>query len=296
MNKKKKKSENNSESWRRIPQSSRRRKLTASARKRGRKMALYGLALVLLLASAFGLAAGGWYLVRESIRQMATTMQAPVVQNIHFQTDGVLSQDWLMEHLAEVPETPVFSLDLEELRERLIRNGQIKSVVIAKLPPHDLAIRLEERTPVLRLVTRDPETSQRMLLLVAEDGLVYQGYGYERSRLARLPFVDVARLERKGDGYGRLPGFPEVAELLRVAQEEAPELYHSWRTVSLRRLPLIDVRSDEVGQAVFPSQDFEEKIRKLRKVVTGMRIADYSHLDMVDLSLDNVPVRPAPRP
>ena len=83
-----------------------------------------------------------------------------------------------------------------------------------------------------------------------------------------------------------------MAELLQLAEEKAPELYHSWRVVSLRRLPLIEVRSEEVAVATVGNKDFAESLERLQTIVAFMRNADYNHLDVVDLSYDNVPVQP----
>lgn len=282
------------DSWRGIRQNARKKKLTPSARKRGRKIFLRSVLGVACTLLVFALLAGSWYIVREGARQVATTFESPVVRQVHFQTDGYLTQEWLEEMLALPEDMPLFSINLGEVREILEREGQVKRVVIARLPPDQIAIRVEERFPVLNLRARDRDGS-RLRLVVGEDGQVYQGYGYPSAKLTALPHVEVRQLTRTDHGFGQLPGFPMVTDFLHLAREIAPELYHSWRVVSLRHLPMIEVRSDEVASVKFNSGNFGEQLERLQNIVAVMRTADYHQLDVVDLTFDNVPVRPAQR-
>lgn len=293
----KKRTEDTENSWRIIPQSKNRKKSSPLARKR-RWRAIYLSSLALFsLAAAFVLAAGGWLLVREATRSLGQGLQSPalVAENVHFRTDGYLTREWLLEELGlRDSEDPIFSLSLAEMRGRLESNGQVDKAVLALLPPDRLAIRLEERKPVLRMVARNSD-GERIRLLVGEDGLVYEGYGYPLPLLRSLPHVDIDRVSHSEQGFGQLPGFPMVAELLRTAERETPEMYRTWRVVSLRQLPNIVVQSDNVGQAIFPDRDFEENVLRLRDLVRGTRREGYDRLEMVDLSLEHVPMRPQSR-
>ncbi|MCH8473665.1 MAG: FtsQ-type POTRA domain-containing protein [Opitutales bacterium] len=293
----KKKTEDTENSWRKIPQSRTRRKSSPLARKRSLRT-LYLSSLALLgIAAVFVLAAGGWLLLREATRSLSQGLQSPVLEDekVLFQTDGYLTVEWLLEELALTgAHQPIFSLSLTELRERLESNGQVDKAILAVLPPDRLAVRLQERKPVLRMVARNSD-GERMRLLVGQDGLVYEGYGYPLPLLRSLPHVDIDRVSHSDHGFGQLPGFPQVAELLRIAEEETPEMYRTWRVVSLRQLPKIVVQSDNVGQAIFPDRDFEENVLRLRDLVRGTRREGYDRLEMVDLSLEHVPMRPSSR-
>lgn len=282
------------DSWKGIRQNARKKKLTPSARKRGRKIFLRSLLGVSCTVLVLALLVGAWYILKEGARQVASTFQSPVVRSVHFQTDGYLTEEWLQQVLSLPEDMPLFSINLEEVMTRLEREGQVSKVVIARLPPDRLAIRLEERFPVLNLRARDADGT-RLRLLVGEDGQVYQGYGYPAAMLAAMPHVEVSQLTRTDYGFGVLPGFPMVTEFLAAAQKLAPELYHSWRVVSLRKLPLLEVRSDEIASVTFYNSDFSGQLEKLQNIVAVMRTADYHQLDVVDLSFDNVPVRPVQR-
>lgn len=249
------------------------------------------------IAAAFVLAAGGWLLLREASRSLSQGLQSPLLEEekVYFQTDGYLTLEWVLEELG-FPQTnqPTLSLSLTGLREKLESNGQVDKAVLALLPPDRLAVRLQERKPVLRMVARNSD-GERIRLLVGEDGLVYEGFGYPLPLLRSLPHVDIDRVSHSDQGFGQLPGFPQVAELLRIAEEETPEMYRTWRVVSLRQLPKIVVQSDNVGQAIFPDRDFEENVLRLRDLVRGTRREGYDRLEMVDLSLEHVPMRPSSR-
>jgi cell division protein FtsQ len=234
----------------------------------------------------------------ETDRAALTTAvhSAPVKETVLI-TDGVLSRKWVAETLALPRGASLMALDLGALRDRLTAHGQIRLAVLTRSFPDTLVVTLQERTPVARLQASEGLGLTRQLL-VAKDGVAYEGIGYEPSLLATLPWLDGVHLVKDGRGYAPIPGMADVATLLSTAQLSAPHLYRSWLIVSLARLESADeilVKAQDVPQVVFSrKRDFYKQVAQLDYVVDaahGLPEAA-AGLQSVNLTLEGqVPVR-----
>ena len=122
------------------------------------------------------------------------------LRQVVFATDGVLDRAWLDQTLALPGGASLMTLDLAALEDRLLASGQVQSVVLRRrFADNTLVVTVQERTPIARVMVQVGGTSPRPRL-VARDGVVYEGVGYERTVLERLPWLDGVQLRRTARG------------------------------------------------------------------------------------------------
>jgi len=152
-------------------------------------------ALVLLLGAGVW---GGYALFHSwstDRAALANAVHSEPVKEIVVITDGVLNQKWATGVLNVPKGASLMALDLPALREKLTAYGQVRLAVLTRSFPDTLVITLQERTPVARLQASEGLGQMRQLL-VARDGTVYEGIGYDRPLVASLPWLDGVRLVR----------------------------------------------------------------------------------------------------
>jgi hypothetical protein len=294
-------SERSARSWRTIRQDVTSRAMS----KRGRQRQLLAWVKGAALLALVGLSTWGIYSVVhawESDRAaIASAVKSEPVREIVVLTNGVLTRDWVAKTLALPPRTTLMALDLGALREKLMASGQISVAVLTRNFPDTLVVNLQERTPVARIQIADgPATRQ---LLVAKDGVVYDGANYEKTLIAGLPWLAGFSLRRsEGGGYEPIAGMDTVADLLTTAQLQAPNLYRDWLFVSLERLRdhrELVVKSQEIPEIVFSArEDFFRQIAQLDYIIdaTKQQLAQ-PQLQSVNLALGpQVPVKLAQTP
>jgi len=281
-------------SWREIRQDVSPRALSAHGRRR-RQLALLKYASLLALAGAVG---WGLYTVAhtwESDRAaLAAAVKSEKVRDVVLITDGVLTQQWLNQTLALPRGVTLMAVDLAALRARLLAHGQVRVAVLTRSFPDTLVVTLQERTPVVRL--RADDGSGPKSYFVARDGVVYEGFNYDPSMVATLPWLDGVRLARRGGKLEPIAGMETVTSLLMTAQLQAPHLYATWQIVSLARLAEreeIVVKSQDVPEIVFSrKQEFFRQLAQLDYVIDTSRQLPDAGLVSVNLGLGGqVPVK-----
>ncbi len=282
--------------WRGIRQSARQVKVSRIARRRYCRLVFRSFAASLLVAALGGAAWGGFRLLEEGSKQITSLLPSPPVERVEVTTDGVIPEAWVLGRIDLPEDIPLMEVDIHALKEDLERHRQVRRAVVSRRLPDTLQIRLEERVPMLRIAARDPE-GRRMNLLVAHDGTVYQGVGYNRAFIGSMPYLSGVALRRDGGGFRPLEGMEPVADLLSLARSRTPDLYASWQVVSCRDLPLIRIRSEEIQEIVFRNEDFSEQLGRLQAVLIHkqreMRGMPYGRVDL-SLGRDaDVPVSPS---
>jgi len=287
-------------SWRNI-----RQEVSSPAMSRqGRRRRLY--AWVKLGALGTFLVAAGWgaYAVGHSWKTdrmgLASAVHSEPVRDVTLITDGVLTQKWVADTLALPKAASLMALDLPALRDRLLQQGQVRVAVLGRNFPDALVVTLQERTPVARVQAGDGAGAPRQLL-VAKDGVVYEGVNYDPQMLAGLPWLDGIRLVRAGNGFAPIAGMADVSALLTMAQLQAPALYRDWLVVSLARLAERDeivVKAQDIPEIVFSrKRDYFKQLAQLDYVVDAAKTLPEPTLQSVNLALDGqVPVRLAGSP
>ena len=191
----------------------------------------------------------------------------------------------------------LMALDLTALREKLAAFGQVRLAVLTRSFPDTLVVTLQERTPVARIQASD-ESGATQQLLVARDGVVYEGVNYQdKKMIGGLPWLAGVRLLRAGPGFEPIAGMADVSALLTAVREEAPQLYDDWQVVSLARLDEADeivVKAQDIPEIVFSrKRDFRKQIAQLDFVIDdAARVLPEPSLQSVNLTLEGqVPVR-----
>ena len=293
-------------SWRELDQTVNPRTLSSQ----GRRRLACGVGQTLLLtAMCAGIGWGIWE-ITSTLTNDATALSDPVnaapLREIVLinDADGGLTQEWVERTLNLRKGTPLIELDLFQLRAKLLAGGQVRSADLRRDFPGTLTLTLHERLPILRMRVQ-AGGAPAQTLLVARDGTVYEGFGYDSARLAALPWLDGVRLARNPrGGYLPVAGMESVADLLQTVQNEAPVLYLDWKVVSLDRLAAYDeiaVKTRSIPEVVFSRRiEFARQIARLDYITDYARLQADGVVQRVDLSLGgNVPVsfeNPAPRP
>lgn len=284
-------------SWRELDQNVSPRRMSAQGRKR--------FALAALNAGLFALLAGGaaWggYEILTTLTSDTAALRDPagaaplreiVVVN---DADGVLDQEWVERTLNVRKGTPLMEIDLFQLRTKLLATPQVRAAEIRRDFPGTLTVALHERLPVLRVNAQSPSGATQTLL-VARDGVVFAGQGYESARLETLPYLDGVRLtHNRYGGFLPIDGMEDVANLLQAAQNSAPMLYADWRVVSLARLTAYDeivVKTRKIPEVVLSRKiDFTQQLARLDYISDYARTQPDAVVQRVDLSLGgDVPV------
>lgn len=234
-----------------------------------------------LLLVLSGLVWCGWSTstaFRQDVKAIPAEAKRVPIKHVELRTadGGVLDDAWLGRALALPKGISLVELELEKLRQKLLADGQLVSASLTRVFPDKLIVQVAERSPVARIKVATEGVAQTML--VARDGVVYQGFNYERSMLETLPWLAGFSLKPEGSGFKPIPEMDVVAELLARGQYEAPHLYRDWRVVSLDRLALdreLEVTTRTGARAVFTARtDFFPQLAKLDRIL--LRLADPS--------------------
>jgi cell division protein FtsQ len=280
-------------SWRDIPQQVKPRAMSPE----GRRRVVWGGMKTVCGVILLGALAWGGYEITEALRgkpKQLTAAESVPVKEIDFGTDGVLPKTWVVETLALRPGASLMELDLYRLRERLLACRQVRSATLTRTFPATLTVNISEQSPVARVMARVGEVGPRMFL-VARDGTVFEGVGFDPGLIETLPWLDGMKLTRAGDTFEPIPGMPTVADLLAKAKLEAEHLYREWQVVSLARLASdgeIEVRSTSVARILFgTNEDFFRQLARLDSLIDAARAHTEQPLREVNLAIGaHVPV------
>jgi len=245
-----------------------------------------------LAVVALGAAAWGVYEMASALRgdprRITSASQTPAVKDVVLVTDGVLDRRWIVDALALPKKATLMDLDLFQLRTRLLASGQVQSAALTRDFPSTLTVRLSERTPVARVMAQIGQEAPRMFL-VARDGVVFEGVGFDRTLLDTLPWLDGVKLTRKDDAFLPIPRMEIVADLLGKAKLEAEHLYRSWQVVSLARLESdgeIQVKSAGIAAIRFSiMEDFFRQLARLDTLIDKVRERTDQPLREVNLAI-----------
>jgi len=227
-----------------------------------RRSALRGLRLAGGLAALAISAAAAWEVVAvlkptASRPSLPAARTVPIGDNLEVITDGVLDKAWLRRTLALPPTATLANIDPAALRLRVLSGGQVLAAELIRHFPSTLSVHLAERTPVARLMA-DSGKGAPQEYLVARDGVVFAGQGFDPEMVKTLPWLDGVQPVAGGPGKAMIAGMDETAEFLARCSLDAQHLYRTWKVVSLARLAadgLIEVRSAAGTRIVFRPKD-----------------------------------------
>ena len=285
-----------SRSWKDIRQGVNPRAMSKEGHRR-RRFANLKFAAICALVIGGTVAAIELYLTLESNPSEITDSGRSVpLKQVVFSTDGVLDQTWLDRTLALPKKASLMKLDLAAMEQRLLASGQVLTVVLRRrFADNTLAVTVQEREPVARIMVQSRGEAPRVQL-VAGDGVVFDGVGYEPAVLNRLLWLDGVRLRRSANhGFEPIAEMRRTAELLRTAEALVPELFAGWQVVSLARFASdheITVRSNLIPETVFDvRREFPQQLARLDYILDFLRTKGAPPLQRIDLALgEQVPV------
>ncbi len=257
-------------SWRDIPQPVKPRAMSRGGRRRLFTSGLRTAAGVLIVLA---LAWGAWTLTKalgQNSRTMPAAAKAVPVKAPELKTNGVLNGAWLGRRLALPRNASLMELDLEQLRARLLADGQVQTATLTRHFPDRLLVSVTERLPIARLMAE--WKGNRQALLVARDGVVFAGEGHDPVLVDNLPWLDGIKLARRNGELAPVEGLGVVGELLARAREADARLDdgtspHAWRVISLARLTSdreLEVRTADGVTVIFSAHgDFFRQLAKL---------------------------------
>jgi hypothetical protein len=227
-----------------------------------------------------GLAWGAWTIfsaLQENPRKIPATAKAVPMKPPELKTmrDGVLDDAWLARTLELAPGTSLMELDLERLQARVLADQQVLTANLTRIFPDRLIVQITERMPIARIRVDLGEVQRD--LLVARDGVLFYGTGFDAGMLKTLPWLDGIVIGRDGAAFRPIARMEVVAQLLADAQFSAPHLYHYWQTVSLARLESdreLEVTMKNGTKALFTAKgsffvqlaNFDEIVERLSRI------------------------------
>lgn len=280
-----------SQSWRDLAGPRKRKINSPQARKRRQGRMIRFVVVVLLL---FGCAAlVSWAVIQLKDRETEIRIKAPSepVDEILFRTNGVLPDVWLSSVAEIKPGMTLMEADIFALKDRLESYGQVSTATVERVFPSGLKVIVTERVPVMRFASVD-RSGQRQVRIVSRDGSVYEGVGYPTAMLENLPFLDP---HRRIDGtIFPLVGLERVAELMDLVSQNDPNLYRTWKVVSLTHysgdldLPgqVIEIRSTVVPKIIFSAtRDYGRQLDRLHYILNYVNERGSPSIERIDLSL-----------
>lgn len=284
--------------WRDIPQPVVPRAMSREGRWR---LVMATLRVVATVAICVVIGWGAWLVVVSldaNTRAMPAAAKGVPMKPPELHTDGVLDEAWLTQALALPKHASLDELDLARLRARLMTDGQVVNATLTKRFPDRLIVQLTERNPVARVMTR--WMGQQRMLLVARDGVLFEGHGYDQALLDTLPWLAGVKIVPAGGRFQPIQGMDVAAELLAKARLETDDLYANWSVISLARLQSdhkIEIQTKDGSVVYFSTtDDFFRQLAKLDYIVAQLARAPNSTA-AIDLTLGaDVPVTLTPRP
>lgn len=266
---------------------------TKPGRKRRRVRLLRQLVMFAVIAVVLGALAVYVHSVNSNNGGALDAAYSKPISSVNYKTNGVLNLQWIGDVIQVSIGTRLVDVDIHGIKSKLEAFGQVSKATIKRQLPDVLSITIIEREPVLRFVTQDA-TGKKHLHLVDRTGSIYDGIGYRRKDLSKLPYLS-PYLSNKGN-YSPLLGLETVADLLKKCEDSYPEEYARWWEVILHNykgnpdLPgeVIEIKTKggaEGTRLIFgASQDLGlqlDRLNHIQAVAAGLGDA----LVSVDLSL-----------
>jgi hypothetical protein len=157
------------------------------------------------------------------------------LKRVIFSTNGKITSRWAANELAIKRRCDLFALDIFAMKRQLENVSQIKKVFIEKRYPDTLFIKVEERSPILKVAIRaNGET--KLFLIDGADGQIFNPIGYSRQEIADILPVDML-LQTAGKGtlqFLPLKGAPLIKEFVTTMKNSFPNIFNEVKFINLK--------------------------------------------------------------
>jgi hypothetical protein len=158
------------------------------------------------------------------------------LRKIQFVSDGTITGRWLARALAIKRNILLSEIDVFAIKERLLSFSQIRNVCVEKRFPDFLAIKINERHPLLKFAIRNGDGTE-LLFVDSQDGTIFAAACMPKSLILAIPYVDL-KIEKSRDSPTGLMGVDNigmVSYLVNTLKTQYPEIYEQIRKFSLVR-------------------------------------------------------------
>ena len=250
---------------------------------------------VLAVICLFGLVA--WWINDQRIKEEPLNFFGPgiPVENILFETDGVLADSWYKNWYGPLRGRSLMDIDIQFLQRQLQNESQIASAKVSRVFPNTLKVEINEHQPILVLRLRKKEGGFQDWM-VAVDGSLYKGIGYSHGSLLMLPSLSIdpqfLRPLKSRNGFEKLEDISAVAPLLELAQRKYPEIYRDWKVVSYNSPrennpgSHILICSKKIRSLRFSPKNFSAQMKRLKYLLLEPEYLHKQTIESIDLSHD----------
>lgn len=280
------------QSWRALAGSRKSARINSPQARKRRQTQLLKLMLGLFIMFVL-IGAVVWSVVALKQREEPIQISTPSkpVERVLFDTDGVLPDRWLGSVIELRRGMTLMEIDIHQMKQDLESSGQVASASVERDFPDALKIKVKERIPALRIRVAGAD-GQAVDRIVARDGTLYEGVGYPKATLSKLPFV--VPYQYPEGGIKPILGIETVAQLLDVTRRTQPDFYKTWQIVNLKHytgdpeLPgqIIEVKTSMVPRIIFgANSDFAQQLDRLGVIMNYVQSRGNPAVKRIDLSL-----------
>ncbi len=259
-----------------------------------------GLALATLLGTVVG-AFALWHAGQWAIGELVYSNSAFAIRTIEVHTDGTIVPDQLRRWANVRPGQNLLALDLARVKRDLQLSPALETVMVERILPHTLRIRVAEREPVLQVsvpTARAPGHLEAAIFYIGTDGVVMLPLD-AKQRARPLLAMDDGLPQLSGLNLGEVrPGqrlaSPAVQSALRLVNEFAYSPLAG--LVDLRRIDVsagdvIVVTTAQGSEVTLGFENLEQQLRRWRQI-HDLGVRTHRNVASIDLSVsNNVPVR-----
>jgi hypothetical protein len=208
------------------------------------------------------------------------------------ETDGILDRGRIL-RLARVQENQnLFSIDLDEVRENLLRMPQVQSVAIKRALPGTLRISVEERFAVAWLECKAPMINPKRgpRVLLDREGIPFVCDSFMREYM-QLPVVSVQRLQSIVPGT--MIESPHVTAALKVLFLSRQALYDYNLEILAIYSPnpySLVAKYNNGSNVTFGLNDLETQVANLRAALQHAKSINKSIAEINLLLTKNIPL------
>ncbi|MEM7673383.1 MAG: FtsQ-type POTRA domain-containing protein [Verrucomicrobiota bacterium] len=257
----------------------------------------------LLACAVFSAVCYGIYSLSGKVDSMQRSVLSgvgnhPEIQEIRFQTDGVLTESFVKEHLNLYEGAALVNVDIFDIKQRLEEFEQIRSATVERsIANAFINIRVLERHPIFKMVVQGPTGSE--LRLVDSDGASFKAHGFSRNTLLRLPAIGGVALRSNGGRYQPIEEIISLNHLQATIREMTPRWFSAVSSIVLRQKSsqsgllghYFVMRTDWCDELILDPESLEAQLirldRLMEELIAGGVDLGKRRLQVVDLTVDD---------